>query len=264
MHGATIAQPLGHIQIGSIFSRSFSIIRKCFGKFFILCLIPAIINLVAGFYFEKNISYFKATDQFALVLTCTFGFIIVSTLISSVVQGGITFGSYQILISKVFSSQDCLSYGVRRLGAIIGTSFIVSLCMAIGYIAFVIPGVVALCALAVAIPVCVIERLGPIGSFQRSVELTKGNRWRIFCILIILHALIGIIGYLSTGIDYVIQSLTGLDLVSTKLFTITMVLNLGVEVFQMILSSIVVAVIYFDLRSIKEGTNIEMLVNVFD
>lgn len=55
-----------------------------------------------------------------------------------------------------------------------------------GGVAIVALLMIFICVFAVAVPACVTERLGAWDSMQRSRELTGGERWRVFGLLILL------------------------------------------------------------------------------
>ncbi|HVQ59702.1 MAG TPA: hypothetical protein VMS60_12415 [Solirubrobacterales bacterium] len=59
-----------------------------------------------------------------------------------------------------------------------------------GFLIFVVPGLILLTMWSVIAPAIVIERTGAIGSFRRSRVLTKGNRWRIFLVILAILALL--------------------------------------------------------------------------
>ena len=46
-------------------------------------------------------------------------------------------------------------------------------------IADLAPGIMLMVRWFVAVPACVVERIGPSGSMKRSAELTSGHRWKV-------------------------------------------------------------------------------------
>jgi hypothetical protein len=52
----------------------------------------------------------------------------------------------------------------------------------------------------VALPACVVEGLGPIKSLGRSANLTKGHRWKILGIFLVLNVVGGIMSGLLSGV----------------------------------------------------------------
>jgi hypothetical protein len=58
-----------------------------------------------------------------------------------------------------------------------------------GYCMCIVPGIIFLLCFWVPVPVAVIERLGPIASMKRSMALTRGSRWAILGVIILLGVL---------------------------------------------------------------------------
>jgi len=104
----------------------------------------------------------------------------------------------------------------------------------------------------VAVPACVVERLGPFRSLGRSRALTKGYRWRIFGIWLVL-ALVSGIG----------SNILGLILAPAGT-AITVLVSMVWQASMTAYQAISAAVIYHDLRVAKEGVDIEHIASVFD
>jgi hypothetical protein len=105
----------------------------------------------------------------------------------------------------------------------------------------------------IALPCCVVERLGPFGSLGRSAALTKGYRWKLFG-LIVLLAIVG--GILSGTISNVFLT-TGIPAVYAIGQYAWQAVYLGFH-------SILAVVIYHDLRVAKEGVDTDKIAAVFD
>lgn len=64
-----------------------------------------------------------------------------------------------------------------------------SLAAGLGFLLFVVPGVVLAVVFAVVGPALIAERPGIVGAFRRSRRLTRGHRWRILALLVASVAL---------------------------------------------------------------------------
>jgi hypothetical protein len=163
------------------------------------------------------------------------------------------YGAFQDIRGRPFDLGTSMSRGFRRFFPVLGTSFCFGFVVLLGLALFVLPGPIILTMYLVAIPVCVVEELGPIRSLDRSRLLTKGHRWQIFAIYVVPVAAIAvllfvfmIIGSLVAGaIGSAIAAYLGSALLSTS-------------------EAIVSIVTYHDLRAAKEGLDIEQLAAVFD
>ena len=105
----------------------------------------------------------------------------------------------------------------------------------------------------VAIPVCVVERKGPMTSMVRSAEITKGNRWKIFGMIL----LVGIVAAIVGAVIAAVLRPTGAGLLAA----------LGTLVWNGVWSAfyaIFVTVTYRDLRVAKEGIDTGQIASVFD
>lgn len=58
--------------------------------------------------------------------------------------------------------------------------------LTLGLMLFVVPGAIFGAAFGLAPTLCVTERRGPVASFSRSAELTRGSRWRCLAVTLIL------------------------------------------------------------------------------
>jgi len=105
----------------------------------------------------------------------------------------------------------------------------------------------------VAVAACVVERTGPFGSMGRSGRLTKGHRWRIFGLILLLFLVSTVVSIL---IELVLRPVGGT--IVTFLVTVAWTAVWGAYY------AVSVAVTYHDLRVAKEGIDIEQIVAVFD
>ncbi|MGH2703580.1 MAG: hypothetical protein ACRDJ4_00345 [Actinomycetota bacterium] len=121
---------------------------------------------------------------------------------------------------------------------LVGAGLLAAIAIAVGLIAFVVPGLVLLTWWAVVAPVIVIERASVPDAFSRSRNLVKGNGWNVFGVIVLLYLLqfvaSGILGVFARG------SLIGR--------TIT---DLVVSVLVAPLTGLAAATMYFELRRIK-------------
>ena len=139
---------------------------------------------------------------------------------------------------------ESIGIALRSLGVLVVLTVVQSVCIGIGYLFFLIPGVLLTAAWAVAVPAMVVERLGVGESLTRSWRLTDGNRLNIFLAFFILGLVNAGIGWISFLV--IPESLsTAFDASLGTVFT-------AVE-------SVMTALIYFKLRSADEGVPIDGL-----
>ena len=123
----------------------------------------------------------------------------------------------------------------------------------VGFMLLFVPGLILITMWFVAVPICIVERRGPWQSLVRSGELTKGHRWKIFGIILVLYLVSAIVGYILTSVLTAIGG-TVLAMIATLLWN-------GV---WGAFFAIFVVVTYYELRVAKEGIDIEQIASVFD
>lgn len=125
----------------------------------------------------------------------------------------------------------------------------------VGVIAFVV-GAYLFLGLVTAVPVTVVERLGPIASVKRSFALVRGNRWRVlgFFVLAVIAIMVA---------QLVVSAIAGL-LVAAGGGLLAGILGWIISGLVGGLYAALVATLYFRLRNAKEGRSLSDLVSVFE
>jgi hypothetical protein len=241
----------GDFRVGRVLNRTSSVLSRNFLPFFV---VTAIANL-PGALLIKVSSDPDSTSPEAVFQNLGLVMIgLVLTIVLNVLcQAVVLYGAFQDMRGRPVNLTESLQVGFRRFFPIIGLAIVMYFLIMLGTMLLIVPGLILLTMWFVATPVCVVETLGPIKSMRRSSQLTKGHRWKIFG-LILLVAVLGsvIIG----GINLSLEAMAGpiLSLIGGVL------LNGVWGAFN----AIAVVVTYHDLRVAKEGTNIEQIAAVFD
>jgi len=182
---------------------------------------------------------------------------VLSTLASFVATGALTYGVLESLRGGRAPVGELFGIGFRKMGAVFATSFRVGLWMILGTLLLVVPGVMWYCALFVAVPAVVVETglASSADALQRSRDLTKGSRWAIFAIALV-------VGILSV----VVLALAGLAAALVQFLPQPIPLVVATVVVALVstLGACASAVAYHDLRIAKEGVATEDLVKVFE
>ena len=178
-----------------------------------------------------------------------------SLILSMLVQGAIVYAVYQSLTGRPVTFAESFSRGLARLGGLILTAILAGLGIAFGCLLLLIPGIILMCAWEVALPACIVEKLGPRDSLRRSAELTRGYRWTIFALLLIVFGLTLVI---AIAVNVLLLLFT-----SGGTFIISLAVALALVVPQAF-ACIMTPVIYYDLRTAREGISLDNLAKVFD
>ncbi|EFG8200419.1 hypothetical protein BMB17_005682, partial [Escherichia coli] len=115
---------------------------------------------------------------------------LISFALGAILQAGLTRAAIEDLNGEKPTFGDCLSTALAVLLPALGIAILTTLGISIGFMLLIVPGVILLLRWAVSIPVLVNERLGVLGSMSRSAELTKGNRWQLLGLYVILLIII--------------------------------------------------------------------------
>ncbi len=249
------------LHVGKVLARSFTILFRNvvpFGFLALLFTAPSfIIALSAGPQTEP-------VDEVTADLVIRGGAVFfVDLLLGSLLTVVLIYGTIQTLRGQPVGIGASLSRGAALFVPALGVVIVYSLALLVGFTLLVIPGIVVIVFFWVVLPVAVIEQPGVFASFSRSRVLTKGNRWRIFALFVILIAVSFIGGFI---IGFVIGFVFG--------FTESFIEGSGAlsaptidwvtSAFASALWAIASAVSYHDLRVAKEGVDVDELAAVFD
>src|SRR5262249_18470877 len=152
------------------------------------------------------------------------------------------YGAFESMRGRRVSLVESMRIGLRRFFPVLGVALLAPFLTMLAGLAFVIPAFIVITMVFVAIPACVVERLGPLKSIGRSAQLTKGHRWKIFGLLFatLIAAVIagGVLGVSAIAIG----GLTGGIVVRYLWDTVWSAFY-----------AVLVVVTYHDLRVAKEG-----------
>lgn len=240
--GANTPFPTGQLSIGGVLSRTFSVLKQNSAVFIGLAILATTPSILAEFLLPASNIMGRGWAQ------------VISGIFGLMVKGAIAYATFHVFKGNRVYFSESINRGMSRIVLLFLTSLLMSIGVGLASILFLIPGLILLCCWAVAIQVCAVEQLGPIKSIRRSADLTKGYRWQIFALLLIVN--VGTI--LATfGLVYLLFEITKSDPASTILTTLIIAIP---EAF----SYVMYAIVYYDLRSIKEGITLGGLVSVFE
>ena len=238
------------LRIGKVLSRSFTVLVRSFPKYILFGAIMALPNLIQllryGSASDFNLGRHESRGE-------SLAFALLSFVLYALCQSVMIYGAFQDIRGRPFDLGASISRGFRRFFPVLGTSFCFGFVIVLGLALFILPGLIILTMYLVAVPVCVVEGLGPVRSLDRSRLLTKGHRWKIFAIYLAPIVPIVVVMFVLIFIGSVVAGATGSIIVA----------YLGSALFSAS-EAIVTIVTYHDLRAAKEGLDIEQLAAVFD
>jgi hypothetical protein len=177
---------------------------------------------------------------------------------ATIAQAAVNYGTFAYLSGKPASFAECLNIGWRRWWRLLLVLILNGLGVGLATLLFIVPGLMLAMRWSVAAPVQVIEGGGLRASLGRSAELTKGRRWAIFGLWMVL------------GVTYLLLLLTvlalanggSLALVGLTASPIARILVLPIITpIANVVTAAGLAAVYYELRG---GAGTEGVAAVFD
>jgi len=218
-----------HLDIGGVFEATTEIYKKCFGTVWIVALILLVPTaIIVGLLGNDGLGGLLGSLIQLVATAWLLGSII--RIVQDVEQDG----------QVDWSVGDILGSVTGKLIGIILLQIVVSILVFIGFIFFVIPGVILALMWSVSMPSLVVEDKGVFDSMSRSSELTKQNRMRILgvvLVVLVLYIAIFVIAALLTA--------------AVPVLGIIALIIVGVLAYPYI--AIISAVLYYRLVELKDG-----------
>jgi uncharacterized membrane protein len=147
--------------------------------------------------------------------------------------------------------------------------FLVGLLSGLGIVAglvlLIVPGIMLFIIWSVAAPALVEERLGPIEALGRSRELTRGARWTVFGLSLLILVIYwmfsgaaGIVALIWSGGSADVAAIASLEGSLGYLAFTTLIQTISTAVWGTILSAL-----YIELRDWKDGPSTDRLADIF-
>jgi hypothetical protein len=244
---AATGDALSHreFRIGQVLSRAFNVFFKHIMTFTLIAT-----GVVLPFVLLGALGSSAPPDQRGVMTLMAF---VLYLFLAPLATAVILYGAFQHMRGHPVHLGESVSRGLARFLPLIGLMILQTLGVLLGSILLIIPGLILMVMWYVAVPVCVVERTGPVESLSRSQELTKGFRWKLFG----LYLLVLIIGAVGGSILPVVgEALAGIwGQVAVQLVWQGLAQAFG---------SVLIVVAYYYLRVAKEGMDIEGIAAVFD
>ncbi|HEX7853447.1 MAG TPA: hypothetical protein VF503_07090 [Sphingobium sp.] len=189
---------------------------------------------------------------------------LVFLLCSMLAQGGIIRASVAYANGERASFGECIAVGLAKAVPLIILSILFALGVGFGFVLLFVPGIMLFIMWSVSAPALIAEPVGIFGAFGRSRYLTKGARWKIFGMMLLLLVLLWILSaimgvlLLSSGVSFMATGLAsghlpfwymGLSVVSSTISTAV--------------TSTVITGLYIALRNWKDGPQADALADIF-
>ncbi len=275
----------GTLDVQDVISTTFRTLGPALAPILGSALIVAVPTLLTSLLFQVIIylvAYREGAPDIAAMQTVgliggaaylvSMGVLIVANAIG---QGGIMYAVAEQLSGRRPTMGQAFRVALGRSPQSIVTAFVVAIPVVIGMFMCLVPGVVALIFLCVALPVCIVERLGPIDSVQRSISLTEGNRVQIFLIglVVVLSVMVAscclmgpVMGIVTITAASHPGDIAAMQQMQNPLSWQQLLIHLTqfpIMVVNTMVQTTVVAVIYARLRGLRDGVDAQAIASVF-
>jgi hypothetical protein len=249
--------------IGRVIGDSFGVLARNIVSFGILALLIGLIELLFTLFFVDTSQLEAAQNDPAQLEAAMLEFNwwaaafngLLLLIVSALTQAAIIYGTFQDLRGQRAGIGDCIARGLSSIVPVVIGSILLSLGIMIGSIFLLVPGIILALMWWVYVPAIVVEGKGIIGAFGRSRELTRGRRWHILGLLIIMIVLMVVVSFIVQIVVTVVASDSG-----TVASIVAYVFNALLTAF----TSVLVAVGYYYLRAEKEGVDANEIARIFD
>jgi hypothetical protein len=189
----TAPNPVGHLDIGGVFSRTGDIYKVSFGTIWLVALAIAIpVAIIRGLLEVPDSWFFSLIGLIVGVL----GSVWISGSLVKVVQDVESDGTLDAGVGEILKVVTPLLVPLFFLFVVV--TFLVY----VGLLFLVAPGIFLALIWSVSVPAMVVEGQGVFGAMGRSKDLTKGNRWRILGVAVVVF-----IAYLVVALIIILLNL---------------------------------------------------------
>ena len=171
---------------------------------------------------------------------------------ASLMQTSLVVATLQDLSGRRVDFAACVSRALRLFLPLVGLSIVMGVALMFGFLLLIVPGVILYLMWFVAAPVLVEERRGVFAALARSRVLTAGARWPIFGLVVAFLILTA----LATAAQALLERLVPAGIASAAI-------GAAASMLTSLIASTGVAATYVELRTVKEGADVDALAAVF-
>lgn len=250
--------------VGSVLSRAFGTLGdNPVATFGIALLFGAIPQSLYSYFIGSTLAIADRPSAIAAIAVSIASFV-VFLLLSMLVQGALVRATLAHAEGRRASFAQCIGTGLSMAVPLIGLTILLVLGVMVGFTLLVVPGIVLYLMWSVATPALVAEESGVFAAFSRSRFLTKGARWKIFGLQLLLLVFVWLLSaalgaaMLASGLGTVTAQ-NGVPALSPSYLLLSGISNTLIIAFW----STVQASLYIALRTWKDGPQSHDLADIF-
>ncbi len=176
-----------------------------------------------------------------------------SLTLTPLCEAMVLYATFQALRGRPVRAAESIGRGLRRFAPVFLATLLTSIVIVAGFFLVIVPGLIAAIVFSLTLPACVVERLDAVKSMKRSSALTRGYRWPIFGALFA-------VGLVSGVGEAAIEAAT----MHPATVLVYALLTFGWSTLGTAYQTVLTAIIYHDLRVVKEGIDLDRIAAVFD
>ena len=244
-----VSTTLRPLSVGEILDVSFGLYRQHFPTLATVAVICSGLPGLLSLYIES------AGGVLANIPLSILNYIVLMVL-SSIATAATVFIVSESYLGRPLSAAGALNRAAPLVGKLIACSLLFAIIIGLGFMLFLVPGLILLCGLLLAFPSLVLEPgNSPTGALSRSWFLTKGSRYRMLGLLITLVVLLYVpVIALGSIFSLILPSGQG---AASGVLTLALLTVIQIVLYPFFYCVLTVA--YYDLRVRKEGFDLEVL-----
>jgi hypothetical protein len=252
------------MSIARVFERGFSTIGSnpvtMFGIAFVFSALPGtLISYGSQLVQQPMLEELGASA----VITISIATLLLALVFGMITQGALVRATIAHSEGRKASFGESVMAGLVMVLPLIALGVLLALAVGIGLMLLIVPGVMLYIIWSVASPALVAERSGVFAAFGRSRFLTKGARWKIFALQLVI-----IIFYwmVSGALGVLLVATYGMDGMATMGQTLPlwyMALNAAIQTVIAAIWGAIQTSLYVELRNWKDGPDPNALADIF-
>jgi hypothetical protein len=254
------------VSIGRVFSRAFGTLGSnpvaTLGIALLFAALPSLLLIYAMASVGTQVAEFLGTA--ATIAVAIFS-AVTAILLSVITQGALVRATVAFSEGRKASLGESAMAGLGVALPLFLLGLMSALGLALGLLFLVVPGIILYVMWSVAAPALVEERLGPMEAFGRSRFLTRGARWKIFALLLVIFVIyllfssaVEVLGTMMYGGTAELSAGSNSGVPPGYMATTIISGTLSSAVWGVILTSL-----YVELRDWKDGPKTEALAEIF-
>jgi len=188
-------------------------------------------------------------------------FAVVNAIIGAMFTGAVIHIAYSDHVGGRATLAESVLAGLRTFLPLLGLGILKSIGIGIGIVLLVVPGLMLMTIWAVTNQVRVIEGVAVIDSFERSAVLTRGHRWPIFGLAVLLFVVIGGVTWIAGEVALTMFRGAG-GVATAGIYVIGLVTGLF-QTAAATVAAVGMTVLYNELRRLREGGGDQTLAEIF-